>query len=1101
MSPSTSNTGPLSPSGNSGGNAFIFPIRSVFANKSNSSQGQRQGHEGAGSSGGIGRAPSDSRPPSEGRPSPLHERRFSESITDDAGIATIQQLLEQGSSETRERKRPSGQPAVATFSGKIDRSNGQSPDMPGPPKPASAGIPEGNTPQQAHDGFFSMPNMADRELARSPFFNENTRRQSIASGQIPRQASRQDTNLAPSQQQHEQSSDRSQRPRPQERGSDQTATPTNPPSASNPSANAPGSGLTDPTRPPVGQPTQSPDGFNYHHRPGGDSLQASTSFKSRHPRKTPETAPPLKDARARKEEKSAPGRQDASGPGREELTEAGLQHPKPRSVGSGPMPGLGGSDTSGSFRGGSTHLELDEQGEQNLIHDFAGIVRLGEAGSFSSAVGTGGAHTGTGTGSGGGSKSRLSGTGTGSAQSGAAAPGQTTARGQRRNVRDHTHDSVRNFVESQANTVNLADPNAPTPAPTPSATPDGENEEGEGKSAGESEDEGEAAAAAAAADTVQVPDTPPPRPPLEEAPSHSDHESADRESKQWTESSEASMSVRDSSEMATASGEDRAAAEETDEDEPIVTFRFEHSQNQDGHHVVVGREGRLRRCEDEPITTPGAVQGFGVLIVLEEDYDTGDLVVRQVSEVSLPFSPQSNQWQTVRGVDEIQNATELLGLSPKYLFRLSCFTRILTSDQEDLLRDNLEYLPDPQDPDTGRQGVAEEGPQVFLLSGYGEPGSDEQVEEEDASDVAGRRREWTCWVAAHRPAQPNWNKTDSMGEPIEPPDIIILEFELERDPYNPLTQPFDTQTFSSTSGLGSRSDNGTPDSASQTTASAGSQSQPDRSTSFGSGENSAGSVTTVGTTPRPGFSPSDSGTAVGNPKASSSGATYSGSHASARPDSMKPQGLDGVEMEMPLDRIIESTTNHAKPLRALERMRRTGMHSEGGTTEYGSGSGSTSRRGGRGRRPPRRAQGGSTGTMDVFAVLGQINEQLGSAPDLETFLKITVGVVQDLCRFHRVLIYQFDESYNGQVVAELVEWGKTTDLFKGLMFPAADIPAQARQLYAINKVRLLYDRSQTTARMVLRSKDDLDHPLDMTHCYLRAMSPIHIKCQSDAVSD
>jgi light-regulated signal transduction histidine kinase (bacteriophytochrome) len=134
--------------------------------------------------------------------------------------------------------------------------------------------------------------------------------------------------------------------------------------------------------------------------------------------------------------------------------------------------------------------------------------------------------------------------------------------------------------------------------------------------------------------------------------------------------------------------------------------------------------------------------------------------------------------------------------------------------------------------------------------------------------------------------------------------------------------------------------------------------------------------------------------------------------------------------------------------------------------------------------------------MDVFAVLGQINEQLGGAPDLETFLKICVGVVQDLCRFHRVLLYQFDESYNGQVVAELVEWGKTTDLFKGLMFPAADIPAQARQLYAINKVRLLYDRSQTTARMVLRSKDDLDNPLDMTHCYLRAMSPIHIKCKS-----
>jgi light-regulated signal transduction histidine kinase (bacteriophytochrome) len=173
-------------------------------------------------------------------------------------------------------------------------------------------------------------------------------------------------------------------------------------------------------------------------------------------------------------------------------------------------------------------------------------------------------------------------------------------------------------------------------------------------------------------------------------------------------------------------------------------------------------------------------------------------------------------------------------------------------------------------------------------------------------------------------------------------------------------------------------------------------------------------------------------------------------------------------------------------------MRRSGQNDN--STDSGSKTSARTSRGGRARRPPRRPPGSATGTMDVFAVLGQINEQLGAAGDLETFLKIAVGVVQDLCRFHRVLIYQFDETYNGQVVAELVEWGKTTDLYKGLMFPAADIPAQARQLYMTNKVRLLYDRSQTTARLVLRDRADLDHPLDMTHCYLRAMSPIHIKC-------
>lgn len=34
-------------------------------------------------------------------------------------------------------------------------------------------------------------------------------------------------------------------------------------------------------------------------------------------------------------------------------------------------------------------------------------------------------------------------------------------------------------------------------------------------------------------------------------------------------------------------------------DEPLVTFRFEHREDGDGHHVVIGREGKLSRCEDE----------------------------------------------------------------------------------------------------------------------------------------------------------------------------------------------------------------------------------------------------------------------------------------------------------------------------------------------------------------------------------------------------------------------------------------------------------------------------------------------------------------------
>lgn len=140
-----------------------------------------------------------------------------------------------------------------------------------------------------------------------------------------------------------------------------------------------------------------------------------------------------------------------------------------------------------------------------------------------------------------------------------------------------------------------------------------------------------------------------------------------------------------------------------------------------------------------------------------------------------------------------------------------------------------------------------------------------------------------------------------------------------------------------------------------------------------------------------------------------------------------------------------------------------------------------------------RRRRGEAAAMEVFSILTQIQEQLGRAKTLDDLLNITTGLVKELTGFHRVLIYQFDSSWNGLVVAELADPKASIDLYKGLHFPASDIPAQARELYKINKVRLLYDRDHETSRLVCRTLEDLDTPLDMTHAYLRAMSPIHIK--------
>jgi hypothetical protein len=59
--------------------------------------------------------------------------------------------------------------------------------------------------------------------------------------------------------------------------------------------------------------------------------------------------------------------------------------------------------------------------------------------------------------------------------------------------------------------------------------------------------------------------------------------------------------------------------------------------------------------------------------------------------------------------------------------------------------------------------------------------------------------------------------------------------------------------------------------------------------------------------------------------------------------------------------------------------------------------------------------------MEVFNIMSQVQEQLATAPTLPIFLKFLIGIVKELTGFHRVMIYQFDQAWNGRVVAELID--------------------------------------------------------------------------------
>jgi chemotaxis family two-component system sensor kinase Cph1 len=97
--------------------------------------------------------------------------------------------------------------------------------------------------------------------------------------------------------------------------------------------------------------------------------------------------------------------------------------------------------------------------------------------------------------------------------------------------------------------------------------------------------------------------------------------------------------------------------------------------------------------------------------------------------------------------------------------------------------------------------------------------------------------------------------------------------------------------------------------------------------------------------------------------------------------------------------------------------------------------------------------------------------------------------VRRITGFDRVMVYRFLEDDSGSVIAE----NRREDLppYLGLRYPASDIPAQARRLYLLNTLRLKADVNAERVPLVPAINPITRKPLDMSHCVLRAMSPVH----------
>lgn len=127
---------------------------------------------------------------------------------------------------------------------------------------------------------------------------------------------------------------------------------------------------------------------------------------------------------------------------------------------------------------------------------------------------------------------------------------------------------------------------------------------------------------------------------------------------------------------------------------------------------------------------------------------------------------------------------------------------------------------------------------------------------------------------------------------------------------------------------------------------------------------------------------------------------------------------------------------------------------------------------------------------DTTGIVRSMMARLDQTADFSSFFREGARQVRALLGYDRVMVYKFDADGSGEVVGEACKAGIGS--FKGLHYPASDIPQQARVLYRRNLLRIIADVNSTPVR-VRPELDELGKPLDLSLSMLRSVSPIHIE--------
>ena len=120
-----------------------------------------------------------------------------------------------------------------------------------------------------------------------------------------------------------------------------------------------------------------------------------------------------------------------------------------------------------------------------------------------------------------------------------------------------------------------------------------------------------------------------------------------------------------------------------------------------------------------------------------------------------------------------------------------------------------------------------------------------------------------------------------------------------------------------------------------------------------------------------------------------------------------------------------------------------------------------------------------------------LNSLSARSESVEEIAQAAVDEVRTLTGFNRVLLYSFDAKGDGTVLAEATDG--VLPSYLDLRFPASDIPPQARDLYKLNRLRLIPTSDYAPVPIVPALSPVDGQPLDLSFAGLRSVSPVHLE--------